>query len=103
MMRHVANDDEPQRQSGDRRIARDAPAQPGSVVERADQGNSGAANGNELCNQAGQLLAGTVRYLHVVVLLETWKRCLVPASDPEKAVREDAFGIVDMAEKFLDG
>ena len=47
MMQHVAGDDERDGENGDWLAARGAAAEPGRVIERADKGDGGAANGRE--------------------------------------------------------
>src|SRR6266849_7407673 len=102
-MEHVAGDDKGDCEDGDFRAAGSAAAKPGCVVEGADQRDGGAANGGELLEQIGKFASGGVCHFDVIILFETGKWRLIAACNAKNTVREDALGIVHVAESFPDG
>jgi hypothetical protein len=99
----VTGDDEGEREGRDFLAAGGAAAQKRGIAERADERNTGAADGAELLKEAREFLRGGIRGLDVIVLFEAGEGSLVAAGDAQQAIGEDTLGVVDVADDLLDG
>src|SRR5208283_860205 len=103
VMERMAGDDEGEGQDGDFLAAGVAATQPGGVVERAEEGDCGPADGGEFLQQIGEFARGGVRGFDVIVLFEARERGLIAAGDAEHAIGKDALGVIYVTKSFLDG
>src|SRR5258708_34014868 len=103
VMECMPGDDESHSEDGDFLAAGGAAAEPGRVIEGADQSDVGAANGGEFLEQLGKFAGRGVRNFYIVVLFESWERRLIAAGDAKQAVGEDPFSVVDVTKTLLYG
>lgn len=97
----VASDHVGEGADGDAVVADGADAGPGFGGEGVDHGHGAGADGFEFVDVAGPGAIGGAGGGGEIVLLEGWERDFTGAAgDPEEAVGEDAFGVVDVAEGF---
>jgi len=78
----------------------DAAAGPGLLVEIPQQGQRGAPDGDVVFDDFGKRHPGSVA--DIVILLETFDGRAISARDVESPIGEDALGIANMPEYFLD-
>src|SRR4051794_10281387 len=98
MVRHMASDDEAEREHGERAAAGDALPGPRLRRQIAEEIDAGPPDVAELLDVS---VPGTLigcRSRHGDVLVEAGQRRVKAASEPQRTHDEDPFGIVHMAE-----
>ena len=100
-MQFVAGDQVGQRQDGNRILAGNAAALPSFFIQRTEESHAGAAHVGILVQNVGKRAVIEPRAANEIILLKTFERRLVPASDAQCAVGENAFGIGDDAQEPL--
>jgi hypothetical protein len=99
----VPRDEESDCQEANLLLTGNATPVPGGIIERANQGNRGLANGGEFVEKVGKFTGGEVPCPDIVILFKAGKRGLVATGDAKKSVRKDTLGVIDVAKDFLDG
>ena len=101
VMRGVASDDVGECARAYREATRDAHASPPIVIDLAGERERRRSCRSKRVNELGDRQAVEVGHLYIWLLIEAGKRRLVSARDPQHSIREDAFSVGDVANRFL--